>query len=303
MVKQAKQDRLDINSCTEAELGASIPGLGPKTAAALVASRRVQGPFVSLEDVKDRKLRSVGSAKLRALEAARVTFSSTVVAAPSAVPTQSESSQASSNSHGTSKPRPAQKVAKAFKKLFKRASSSDASEVSSTPHRPVLHEAIDLQASTAGPGPLELGASPVYSTPSKQSTNGSTCQPSSVNSSSRLQDRSGLPKPAQNAEASHQILVTTPAVPWWHSAPDAPFPAEFQVSLVLSLKAVCPACDQSILKESASLTHQACLQDPTNKNEHHFDRIAADRSGRLEYRGHYLTPKEAADLRSAWDIR
>ena len=45
------------------------------------------------------------------------------------------------------------------------------------------------------------------------------------------------------------------------------------------------------------------MQDPDDKDEYHFDRIAADRSGRLEYRGRRMTPDEAADLRLAWETR
>ncbi|KAK9866605.1 hypothetical protein WJX84_009021 [Apatococcus fuscideae] len=43
--------------------------------------------------------------------------------------------------------------------------------------------------------------------------------------------------------------------------------------------------------------------DPEHSNEYHFDRIAMDSSGRLDYQGRRLTPTEAAALRSAWECR
>ncbi|KAK9841312.1 hypothetical protein WJX74_003684 [Apatococcus lobatus] len=276
MVKKTNGDRLNLNSCTAAELSTGITGLGPKTAAALVASREDQGPFLSLEDVKNRKLISVGSAKLRALKAAKVAFSSAEAARPSANAAGSSVVEVASSSDGSSKSKPFLKLAKALKKVFGRTSSSESSHTTCTKQPPAIAAAHELPGCANGPGPLEQGPSLAHlSAPSVSSTDalpdGSARQHASAISHSGLQQKADLSKPDISTAASHDIVATTAALPWWHDTPNAPFPAEFQ--------------------------------NPRHKNEHVFARIAADRSGRLKYRGRHMTPKEAADLRLAWELR
>jgi competence protein ComEA len=52
---------VDLNRATVAELDA-LPGIGPATAAAIVAHREVSGPFASVEDLE--QVRGIGPAKL-----------------------------------------------------------------------------------------------------------------------------------------------------------------------------------------------------------------------------------------------
>jgi competence protein ComEA len=55
---------LDLNRATAAELD-TLPGVGPTTAAAIVAHRQANGPFASVDDLAD--VRGIGPAKLDAL--------------------------------------------------------------------------------------------------------------------------------------------------------------------------------------------------------------------------------------------
>jgi competence protein ComEA len=55
---------VDLNTATESDLDA-LPGIGPATAAAIVAHRSERGPFGSVEDLLD--VRGIGDAKLEAL--------------------------------------------------------------------------------------------------------------------------------------------------------------------------------------------------------------------------------------------
>lgn len=55
---------VDINRASEPELDA-LPGVGPATAAAIVADREVNGPFLNVEDLT--RVRGIGPAKLEAL--------------------------------------------------------------------------------------------------------------------------------------------------------------------------------------------------------------------------------------------
>lgn len=52
---------LDINTATEQELD-ELPGVGPATAAAILAERKVRGRFTSVDDLLD--VRGIGTAKL-----------------------------------------------------------------------------------------------------------------------------------------------------------------------------------------------------------------------------------------------
>lgn len=55
---------VNLNAATEAELD-SLPGVGPATAAAIVAHRETAGPFASVDQLLD--VRGIGPAKLEAL--------------------------------------------------------------------------------------------------------------------------------------------------------------------------------------------------------------------------------------------
>jgi competence protein ComEA len=57
---------VDLNSATAEQLDA-LPGVGPATAAAIVAERRQHGPFASVDDLA--RVRGIGPAKLAALRA------------------------------------------------------------------------------------------------------------------------------------------------------------------------------------------------------------------------------------------
>jgi competence protein ComEA len=61
---EAPQGPLDLNSATEEQLD-DLPGVGPSTAAAIVAHREANGPFGSVEDLGE--VRGIGPAKLEAL--------------------------------------------------------------------------------------------------------------------------------------------------------------------------------------------------------------------------------------------
>ena len=61
---------LDLNSATESQLD-ELPGVGPATAAAIVAHRESVGPFTSVDDLLD--VRGIGPSRLEALrDAVRV---------------------------------------------------------------------------------------------------------------------------------------------------------------------------------------------------------------------------------------
>jgi len=55
---------LDLNTATEAELDA-LPGIGPSTAAAIVAHRDAEGPYRSVDDLDE--VRGIGPARLEQL--------------------------------------------------------------------------------------------------------------------------------------------------------------------------------------------------------------------------------------------
>ena len=55
---------MNINSATAADLDL-LPGVGPATAAAILAYRELHGPFTSTEQLGD--VRGIGPAKLAAL--------------------------------------------------------------------------------------------------------------------------------------------------------------------------------------------------------------------------------------------
>lgn len=57
--------RLDLNAASPAELSA-LPGVGPKTAATLVADRAARGRFASPADLG--RVPGIGPAKIRGLE-------------------------------------------------------------------------------------------------------------------------------------------------------------------------------------------------------------------------------------------
>ena len=57
---------IDVNAATAAELDA-LPGIGPATAAAIVAHREQHGPFVTVDDLL--AVRGIGPAKLDAIRA------------------------------------------------------------------------------------------------------------------------------------------------------------------------------------------------------------------------------------------
>jgi competence protein ComEA len=60
---------LDLNSATAEQLD-DLPGIGPATAAAIVAHRREHGPFQSIEQLLD--VRGIGPAKLEQIRASLV---------------------------------------------------------------------------------------------------------------------------------------------------------------------------------------------------------------------------------------
>ena len=55
---------MDVNRATAAELDA-LPGIGPSTAAAIVAHRDEHGPFAAIDQLQD--VRGIGPAKLDAI--------------------------------------------------------------------------------------------------------------------------------------------------------------------------------------------------------------------------------------------
>ncbi|MEY4174789.1 MAG: hypothetical protein RI900_1954, partial [Actinomycetota bacterium] len=61
---EAPSGPLDLNSATEEQLD-DLPGVGPATAAAIVAHRDSNGPFGSVDDLGE--VRGIGPAKLDAL--------------------------------------------------------------------------------------------------------------------------------------------------------------------------------------------------------------------------------------------
>lgn len=61
---EVPQGPLDLNSATEEQLD-DLPGVGPSTAAAIVAHREANGPFGSVDDLGE--VRGIGPAKLEAL--------------------------------------------------------------------------------------------------------------------------------------------------------------------------------------------------------------------------------------------
>ncbi len=61
---RAPPEPVDLNTATADELD-SLPGIGPATAAAIVAYRELHGPFHAIEDLLD--VRGIGPAKLDAL--------------------------------------------------------------------------------------------------------------------------------------------------------------------------------------------------------------------------------------------
>ena len=56
---------LDLNAATAADLE-TLPGIGPTTAAAIVAYRDLHGPFASVDDLAD--VAGIGPSKLAALQ-------------------------------------------------------------------------------------------------------------------------------------------------------------------------------------------------------------------------------------------
>lgn len=61
---EAPAGPLDLNTATEQQLDA-LPGVGPSTAAAIVAHRQANGPFASVDDLD--AVRGIGPTKLEAL--------------------------------------------------------------------------------------------------------------------------------------------------------------------------------------------------------------------------------------------
>ncbi len=57
--------KINLNTATEADLE-KLPGVGPKTAAAIVADREARGPFSRIEDLQ--RVRGIGSKKFDALK-------------------------------------------------------------------------------------------------------------------------------------------------------------------------------------------------------------------------------------------
>ncbi len=57
--------KINLNTATEADLE-KLPGVGPKTAAAIVADREARGPFGRIEDLQ--RVRGIGSKKFEALK-------------------------------------------------------------------------------------------------------------------------------------------------------------------------------------------------------------------------------------------
>ncbi len=234
MVKKPSDLPVDLNTCSEQEL-ANLDGLGPRTAEVLIDSRRVLGPFRDLEDIRHRKLRSVGSAKLRALATGQIYFGKTDWVGQSISPAESSqaagAAQIPSSNTEVSGPK---KLLQIVKKALRRTSSSASTDCSRPQPAPLQLPGTKPLKSAAQLGPLEEGLSPAQTQafhPARSSPSNELTKPRPPAGHVPAASTKRMQNDHPPTEAHHQNVVASTAMqPWWHDSPDAAFPAEFQVT-------------------------------------------------------------------------